>query len=80
MNKAYVLFEVCKYEGAHMVALYSTSKAAWKSGLELKRNRVAEALDFYRMTGEPAAEFWYRHCWDSTYLAVELEEINNDTP
>ena len=45
MDNKYVfaLYEVHHIEGAHMHSLFTTRKAALKSGLELKRKRVQQA-------------------------------------
>lgn len=75
-NHVYALYEVDKYEGAHMVALFKTRLSALKSGLALKRKRVQQALNDYRLLGIPEAEHCYRHCWDNIELCVELEKIH----
>ena len=72
----YALYEVHKFEGAFIVALYQTRLDALKSGLALKRKRVQQALDDYRMLGIPEAEYCYRNCWENVSLSVEAEVIN----
>jgi len=48
-------------EGAHTFSVYDTKRAALKSGLALIRKEATEALEFYRLTGESAAEYCYRN-------------------
>lgn len=74
-SHVYALYEVNEFEGAFMVALFKTRLSALKSGLELKRKRVQQALDDYRLLGMPEAEYCYRHCWDNIKLCVEIEKI-----
>lgn len=77
MKHVFVLYEVHKYEGAHMQSVFSTRLAALKSGLELKRRRVQQALDDYRLLGMKEAEYCYRNCWDNVSVCVERESVRD---
>jgi len=74
-NYVFALYEVHHIEGAHMHSLFTTRKAALKSGLELKRKRVQEALDDYRLLGMKEAEYCYRNCWANVTVCVEKERV-----
>lgn len=82
MEVVYLLIE-SDCESAYTHSVYETKRAAYKSMLILMRKRVTEALDFYRLTGESAAEHCYRNhsdrltvCEDKVWREDELNFTN----
>ena len=80
MAVIYLLVE-SHHEGAYTHSVYETKRAAYKSMLLLMKKRVTEALDFYRLTGEEAAEYRYRNhsdrltvCEDKVWQEDELPD------
>lgn len=69
------------YEVAYTHSVYETKRAAYKSMLILMKKRVTDALDFYRLTGEKAAEHCYRNHSDRLTVCEEKvwqeDELNN---
>ena len=59
------------YEGAYTHSVYDTKRAAYKSMLMLMKKRVTDALGFYRLTGEKAAEYRYRNHSDRLTVCEE---------
>ena len=82
MGFVYLLVE-SDHEGAFTHSVYKTKRAAYKSMLMLMRKRVTEALDFYRLTGEKAAEHCYRNhsdrltvCKDKIWTEDDLNTLS----
>lgn len=72
----FALYEVHKYEGGHMVALFESRRSALKSGLSLRRKRVEQALEDYREFGCDSAEYCYRNVWKDVKICVEELTVN----
>lgn len=51
--------------GVHIHSTHTSKRAAYKAMLRLMKKRVTDALDFYRLTGEQAAEWCYRNHSDN---------------
>jgi len=73
-NYVYALHEVSQGDYCFH-ALFANRIDAIKSARELKRKVVTQALETYRLTGDPTAEYMYRHCWDNVALYVSKEKV-----
>ena len=67
-------------EGAYTHSVYATKKAAYKSMLILMRKRAFDALDFYRLTGDAAAEYCYRNHSDRLTVCEEKVWREDELP
>ncbi len=76
--KVYVLMLV-EPDGCHIYSSHSSRKSALKAGLKLIRDNVADALDFYRKTGDESAEWVYRNPYnfggDLCYMFIREDVI-----
>jgi hypothetical protein len=76
-NIVYGLYRVEKYEGSFLVDAFRSRKSALKEGLRIKRDTVQDSLHYYRILGESAAEFCYRHEFDNVSFEVHPIEIKD---
>ena len=76
MKYMYALYEIHKYEGAHMHAVFSTRKAALKSMLVLKRREVQSRLNDRKELGKDLCGDFYMYCWEDVTLMVEKLEVH----
>jgi hypothetical protein len=74
MKIVFVLMEIDP-EGVNMLGIYENRKAALKSALMLMRNKVADSLNFYRLTGDKSAEYCYRNSVSFGYTSYIFSHL-----
>lgn len=59
----------------HTHAIFSSKRAAWLSGLSLKKKEVEDALDFRSLHGKRDFRGNYRFIWWDADICVEPYEV-----